>query len=220
MSELFNIDKDYSAWLKEIKNKVRTVQLKAAVKVNSEMLNLYWELGSDIVEKQATTKWGDGFLNKLSHDLMAEFPNMKGFSKRNLELIRQWYLFYTKEKAIAKQAVSQFETKIGQQAIAQLVQIPWGHNIAIISKCKNTDEALYYVQNTMTYFWSRSVLIHQIESGLYEREGKSITNFKSTLPQPQSDLAVQTLKDPYIFDFLTLTKDYNELELEKELIII
>ncbi|MFZ3382796.1 MAG: PDDEXK nuclease domain-containing protein [Candidatus Methanoperedens sp.] len=218
MSELLNIDTNYSAWLKELKNKVRTVQLKAAVKVNSEMLNFYWELGSDIVEKQATAKWGDGFLSKLSHDLLVEFPDMKGFSKRNLELIRQWYLFYSKEKAIAKQAVSQFETKIGQQVVSQLVQIPWGHNIAIISKCKNTDEGLYYVQNTILYFWSRSVLVHQIESGLYEREGKSITNFKSTLPQPQSDLAMQTLKDPYIFDFLTMTKDYNELELEKELI--
>jgi predicted nuclease of restriction endonuclease-like (RecB) superfamily len=127
-------------------------------------------------------------------------------------------MVYTKEKAIAKQAVSQFETKIVQKAVAQLVQIPWGHNIAIISKCKNINEALYYVHNTMTYNWSRSVLVHQIESALYEREGKSITNFKSTLPLPQSDLAVQTLKDPYIFDFLTMAKDYNELELEKELI--
>lgn len=179
---------------------------EAAVKVNSEMLNFYWELGADIVEKQAAAKWGDGFLNKLSLDLIAEFPDMKGFSERNIKYIRQWFLFYNSQKTI------------GQQAVAQLVQIPWGHHIAIISKCKNTDEALYYVQNTVTYFWSRSVLVHQIESGLYEREGKSITNFKSTLPQPQSDLAVQTLKDPYIFDFLNLTKDYNELELEKELI--
>ena len=199
-------DKDYSVWLKELKNKVRLVQIKAAVKVNSELLQFYWELGADIVEKQATAKWGDGFLSNLSHDLMAEFPDMKGFSKRNLELIRQWYLFYTKEKPIA------------QQAVSQLIQVPWGHNIAIISKCKNIDKALYYVQNTMMYNWSRSVLVHQIEICLYEREGKSITNFKSALPEPQSDLAVQTLKDPYIFDFLTMTKDCNELELEKELI--
>lgn len=216
--DLFNITKDYSAWLKELKNKVRTVQLKAAVKVNAEMLAFYWELGADIVEKQATAKWGEGFISKLSHDLMAEFPDMKGFSKRNLELIRQWHLFYNRKSTIAKQAVSQLETKIGQQAVAQLTQIPWGHNIAIISKCKNIVEALYYVQSTMAHNWSRSVLVHQIESGLYEREGKSTTNFISTLPKPQSDLAVQTLKDPYIFDFLTMTKDYNELELEKELI--
>ena len=206
MSELLNIDKNYSKWLKEIKNRVRTVQLKAMVKVNSELLNFYWELGADIVEKQANSKWGDGFLSKLSHDLMAEFPDMKGFSKRNLELIRQWYLFYTKEKPIT------------QQAVSQLTQVPWGHNIAIISKCKNRDKALYYLQNIITNNWSRSVLIHQIESGLYERKGKSITNFKLALPEPQSDLAIQTLKDPYVFDFLTMTKNYNELELEKELI--
>lgn len=206
MSELLNIDKNYSKWLKEIKNRVRTVQLKAVVKVNSELLNFYWELGADIVEKQANAKWGDGFLSKLSHDLMAEFPDMKGFSERNIKYIRQWFLFYNSQKAI------------GQQAVAQLTQIPWGHNIAIISKCKNIDKALYYLQNTITNNWSRSVLIHQIESGLYERKGKSITNFKLALPKPQSDLAMQALKDPYVFDFLTMTKNYNELELEKELI--
>jgi predicted nuclease of restriction endonuclease-like (RecB) superfamily len=97
MSELFNIDKDYSVWLKEIKNKVRTVQLKAAVKVNSEMLNFYWELGADIVEKQSAAKWGDGFLKQLSTDLASEFPYMKGFSLSNLKYIKQWYLFYSQE---------------------------------------------------------------------------------------------------------------------------
>ncbi|OGV39091.1 MAG: hypothetical protein A2020_13420 [Lentisphaerae bacterium GWF2_45_14] len=206
MSSLFKIDKDYSAWLKELKDKIRSVQLKAAVAVNSELLYFYWELGADIVEKQASAKWGDGFLNKLSHDLMDEFPDMKGFSKRNLELIRQWYLFYTKASSIAKQPV------------AQLAQIPWGHNIAIISKSRNIEEALYYVRNTIAHGWSRSVLVHQIESGLYAREGKAINNFSATLPEPQSELAAQTLKDPYIFDFLTMTKDCNELELEKGLI--
>jgi len=179
MSELFNIDKNYSAWLKEIKNRFRKVQLKAAVKVNSEMLNFYWELGADIVEKQVTAKWGDGFLSKLNYDLMIEFPDMKGFSKRNLELIRQWYLFYTQKKPIAKQAVSQFETNIGEQAVAQLIKLPWGHNIAIISKCKNIDEALCYVQNTMTYNWSRSVLVHQIESGLYKTWGRGVEKTQS-----------------------------------------
>jgi predicted nuclease of restriction endonuclease-like (RecB) superfamily len=206
MNKPFQIDKDYSNWLKELKNKIRTVQLKAAVKVNSGLLNFYWELGADIVDKQTNAKWGEGFLSKLSQDLMCEFPGIKGFSKRNLELIRQWYLFYNQETTIAKQAVS------------QLSRIPWGHNIAIIAKCKNIHEALYYVQNSMVHHWSRSVLVHQIESGLYGREGKAITNFPKTLPPPQSDLAVQTLKDPYVFDFLTMTKDYNEIELEKLLV--
>jgi len=218
MNNSLTIDEDYSVWLKDLKNKVRLVQIKAAVKVNSELLQFYWELGADIVEKQTTAKWGDGFMSRLSHDLMAEFPDIKGFSKRNLELIRQWHLFYTKEKPIAQQAVSQLETKIEQQAIAQLIQIPWGHNIAVISKCKNLDEAIFYVQKTIQNNWSRSVLTHHIESNLFKREGKAINNFKATLPEPQSDLAIETLKDPYNFDFLALTEKHNEKELEDALI--
>ncbi|MBI4309302.1 MAG: DUF1016 domain-containing protein [Candidatus Omnitrophica bacterium] len=200
------LNKEYKVWLADLKLKVRKAQLKAAVKVNSEMLSFYWELGADIVAKQAGAKWGDGFLSQLSKDLMSEFPDMKGFSKRNLELIRQWYVFYGKDKSIAKQPVS------------QLTQVPWGHNIAIIAKCKNIKEALYYVQNTLVHNWSRDVLVHQIESGLYRREGKSLTNFAITLPKPQSDLAHQTLKNPYIFDFLSMRKDYDECDLETALI--
>jgi len=157
---------EYKAWLADIKSKVRQAQLKAAVKVNTELLTLYWRLGADIVAKQKNTKWGDGFLLQLSKDLTAEFPDMQGFSRRNLELIRQWYLFYG-VFPIAKQAASQF----GQQLVAQITQIPWWHNIVIIGKCKNIDEALFYVQNTIKHGWSRSVLVHQIESGLFTREG-------------------------------------------------
>jgi Uncharacterized conserved protein len=156
------------------------------------------------VDKQKNAKWGDGFLKQLSMDLMAEFPDMRGFSKRNLELIRQWYSFWKKE-IIAKQLVSQLEIEKNQQFVGQLIQIPWGHNIAIISKCKNPDEAFYYIQKTIQNNWSRSVLTHHIESNLLKRVGKAITNFKATLPAPQSDLARETLKDPYNFDFSTLT---------------
>ncbi|MDM8524633.1 PDDEXK nuclease domain-containing protein [Desulfococcaceae bacterium HSG8] len=206
MNRSLKKDKDYSAWLKELKNKIRSVQIKAAVRINSELLQFYWKLGQDIVDKQKSAKWGDGFLKQLSKDLSSEFPDMKGFSKRNLELIRQWYVFYNQEDLIAKQAVS------------QLVQIPWGHNIAIISKCKNLDEAFFYVQRTIRNSWSRSVLTHHIESNLFGREGKAITNFEATLPAPQSDLARETLKDPYNFDFLTLTKKHDEKELENALV--
>jgi predicted nuclease of restriction endonuclease-like (RecB) superfamily len=108
--------------------------------------------------------------------------------------------------------------EIRQQVVGQITSIPWGHNIAIIAKCKNVEEALFYVQSIQAYNWSRSVLVHQIESGLYRREGKSVNNFAATLPKPQSDLALQTLKDPYIFDFLGMTKEYNERDLEKGLI--
>lgn len=180
---------DYKDWLARIKSKIRSAQLKAAVKVNSEMLLFYWELGADIIAKQAHSRWGEGFLVQLSKDLMSEFPNMKGFSLSNLKYIKQWYLFYLDGKII------------GQQPVGQITQIPWGHNIAIISKCKNLKEALFYVRNTLEHNWSRDVLVHQIESGLYKREGKSLTNFARALPKLQSDLAQQTLKNPYILIF-------------------
>jgi predicted nuclease of restriction endonuclease-like (RecB) superfamily len=209
-------NKTYYRWLKELKHKVRLVQIKAAVKVNSELLQFYWELGQDIVDKQRNAKWGDGFLKQLSIDLSSEFSDMKGFSLSNLKYIKQWYLFYSQEIGKSQQAVGQ--KPIAKQAVSQLVQIPWGHNIAIISKCKNLDEALFYIQKTIQNNWSRSVLVHHIESDLFKREGKAITNFKATLPEPQSDLARETLKDPYNFDFLTLTEKHNEKELENALI--
>jgi len=195
-------DDEYTVWLRELKAKVRSVQIKAAIKVNNELLNFYWELGEDIDEKQKISKWGDGIISRLSKDLTSEFPEIKGFSKRNLELIRKWFCFWKPLEAIAKQVAT---------------QIPWWHNVIIVTKVKNKDEALYYIENTIANNWSRSVLVHQIESGLYNRKGKSTTNFTLTLPQVQSDLAQQTIKDPYIFDFLTMTKQYNELELEKSL---
>jgi predicted nuclease of restriction endonuclease-like (RecB) superfamily len=199
-------DSDYNQWLTTLKSRIHSVQIKAAIAVQTELLQFYWDLGADIVERQKTSSWGDGFLKQLSADLMAEFPNMKGFSRRNLELIRQWHIFWTSNKAIAKQVVS------------QLCSIPWGHNLVIISKVKNHEEALYYIQSTLKHGWSRNVLVHQMESGLFLREGKAITNFQATLPVPQSDLAQQVLKDPYVFDFLMLTADHTERDLENGLV--
>lgn len=198
--------RDYVNWLSQLKSRFSSLQLKAAVSVNSALLQFYWELGQDMVAKQQHQVWGDGFLAQLSRDLMAEFPNVKGFSKRNLELIRQWYRFWSTEPAIA------------QQAVSQLHSIPWGHNLAIVTKCKSQTEALYYVQTTLSYGWSRSVLIHQIESALWQREGQALNNFSQTLPAIQSELAQQTLKDPYVFDFLSLSKEHTERELEQGLI--
>ena len=196
-------DANYLNWLGVLKQQFRQAQLKAVVKVNQELLQFYWHLGNEILINQQQTQWGEGFLTQLSQDLMAEFPEVKGFSVRNLKYIRQWRSFYA---------------AIGQQAVAQLCQLPWGHNIAIMSKSQSTEEALYYAQNALTYGWSRAVLIHQIESGLWQREGKALSNFAKTLPTAQSDLAQQSLKDPYVFDFLTLSKDYNERELEQGLV--
>lgn len=207
-------NKAYSNWLKELKQKVRLVQIKAAVKVNSELLRFYWELGRDIVDKQKNTKWGDGFLKQLSQDLSSTFPDMKGFSKRNLELIRKWYRFWSDNTLIAKQLATQTESV----HIIPIFQIPWWHNVVIITKIQNSDKAFFYVNKTIQNNWSRSVLTHHIENDLFKREGKAVTNFESTLPAPQSDLAREILKDPYNFDFLTLTEKHNEKELENALV--
>ncbi len=209
MSELTK-DKDYIEWLKSLKEKFRQFQLKAAVKVNTELLNFYWDLGKEIVEKQKESKWGDKFLERLSKDLMDEFPEVKGFSKRNLEQIRRWYLFWNNYLQIAQQPASQI--------LNLITQIPWWHNVVIISKCQNPQEALFYVKKTIENGWSRNVLIHQIESNLYERTGKALTNFDSTLPKTQSDLAKEIIKDPYCFDFLSIREDYTERELENDLL--
>ena len=201
-------------WLGELKTRFRQVQLKAAVAVNTAMLQFYWDLGADIVVKQTQFAWGDGFMKQLSADLMREFPEARGFSVRNLKYIRQWHEYWVDAAPIGQQPVA----PLAQQPVSQILSIPWGHNLAILAKCKQHDEALYYAQATQTYGWSRSVLVHQIESGLWQREGKAITNFEQTLPATQSDLARQMLKDPYTFDFLSLTKEHTERELETDLI--
>lgn len=209
------INTAYLDWLGDLKAKVRRSQLKAAVAVNSALLEFYWEFGAEIVEKQKNTKWGSGFLSQLSKDLMQEFPEMKGFSKNNLQYVRRWHLFYHDKIMNCGTACSTIEEG---KVVTKLFQIPWSHNLVIISKTDHLEEALYYVQKTIENNWSRSVLTHQIESGLYQRDGKAVSNFSDTLPSPQSDLAQQILKDPYNFDFLTLTDDFNERELEQKLI--
>ena len=143
-------DNQYKTWLRELKQKVRQSQVKAAVAVNSTLLEFYWQLGADIVVRQQESSWGDGFLKQLSQDLMAEFPDMKGFSKRNLEQIRRWYLFYSGKLTIAKQAVAQLKN----EPVDLITKIPWGHNIAIVAKCASCEEAFFYVRNTLEHNWS------------------------------------------------------------------
>ena len=208
MKDIINIT-DYKDWLQNLKEKIQQSQIKAAIQVNSELLRLYWQIGKDIVEKQAQAKWGDGFLQTLSADLCKEFPTIKGFSYRNLKSIRQWYFFYNQLDIIGKQLVSQLEVS--------LFSIPWGHHIMIMQRCKNTQEALFYVHKTIENHWSRSVLEHQIALNLYVRQGKAITNFQHQLPPAMSDLAQELTKDPYIFDFLSITENYTEKELQQYL---
>ena len=225
MAENNDLSKDpappYSDWLIALKSRVQQVQTKAAVAVNRELLGFYWELGQEIIEKQESSSYGDGLLQRLSHDLSTSFPAIKGFSKNNLQYIRRWVAFYSLNNV--EQAVPHLKTESGTscstfvQVPPEMLQIPWGHHLKIISKCASIKEALYYVNQTLTHGWSRAVLVHQIESDLFSREGSAISNFAATLPPAQSDLAQQTLKDPYIFDFLTLTKNHNERDLENQL---
>lgn len=202
----FELSSDYRQWLQQLKSRFQHTQQNAVRVVNTEMLKFYWQLGEQIVEHQQNSAWGEGFLKQLSHDLMTEFPEMKGFSKRNLEYVRRWYLFWSQDMSIA------------QQLVAQLGKIPWGHHTTILDKCKDLEIAKFYIQSTIQYGWSRAVLIHQIESQLWQRQAKAVNNFADTLPAIQSDLAKQTLKDPYIFDFLSLNPEYNERQLEQALI--
>ncbi len=198
---------DYKRFISEIKSKIQQSQIKAAISVNVEMLKLYWFIGSSIVKKQKESNWGSGFIKQMSKDLKDEFPNMKGFSDTNLKYMRSWYIFFSKSPQV-----------VGDLANALIFQIPWGQNREIITKSDSVEEAFFYVQKTIENSWSRNILIHQIESGLYERNGKSITNFKTRLPASHSDLAKQILKDPYNFDFLTMREKYDEKELEDALV--
>lgn len=196
------ITKDYSSWLNELKQKINKARHKTALSINSVLIELYWELGKDISLSESTSSWGSGFIDRLSRDLTLEYPEMKGFSRRNLYAIRQFYIFYSVDSSFVPQAVA---------------QIPWGHNRLIISKVKDTEEALFYANSTIENGWSRDDLESQILKNLYGRKGKSITNFGTTLPAKQSKLAVEILKDPYNFDFLGLGDDAQERQVELEL---
>jgi len=208
---------EYKRWLIELKSKIQSSQLKASLAINSTLIQFYWELGQMITEKQKVTQWGDKLLEQLSKDLQVEFQNMKGFSVRNLKYCRYFYQFY--ESIFGQQAVAQIEehskTGLSQKDVEQ---IPWSHNILIFSKSRSIEEAHFYIYETINNGWSRDVLALQIKSNLFARQGKSVNNFRNTLPDSQSDLAVQTLKDPYNFDFLTMSKPFHEKDIEKQLV--
>lgn len=208
MSKLIKADNSYKVWVKELKQRIRQSQIKAAVRVNVEMLRLYWSIGEDIVKRNAEAVWGKSVINQLSQDLGEEFPDMKGFSPRNLAYMKQFYLFYSDDKSL-----QQVAAKIDDAVFS----IPWGHQMYILDKIKDVREALFYVHKTIENGWSRNVLLNMLDTKLYEVQGKAITNFERLLPAPQSDLAQQTLKDPYNFDFLTMKQGYVEKELEDAL---
>ncbi|BDA71274.1 hypothetical protein CAL7716_054400 [Calothrix sp. PCC 7716] len=185
-----------------LKERIRNAQVRAALSVNCELVLLYWQIGNEILMRQQQQGWGAKVIEQLASDLRKAFPDMKGFSARNLKYMRAFALSYPDEQIVQ----------------APLAQITWYHNIALIEKVKQPEQRLWYAEQTIQYVWSRNVLVHQIESELYHRQGKATTYFDKTLPQPQSELAQQLLKDPYNFDFLSLSKETQERDLETALI--
>lgn len=202
---------EYRQWLMEVKTKIKSAQIKAAITLNQALIAFYWELGEMIVERQTSSNWGDKVIEQLSKDLRKSFPDVKGLSKSNLKYCKRFFLFY--QNAIGQQAVDQLE--LLQQPF---FSIPWGHNILIFTKSKSESEAFYYIQKTIENSWSREILAFQIKSKLHDRKGKAMNNFSTTLPLPQAALAQETLKDPYVFDFLTLSENYKEKDIEQQLV--
>lgn len=202
MKRLPETTKDYAEFLKELKERIRQAQVRAALSVNKELVMLYWQIGLQISEEMNKRGWGATVVDKLSHDLRSAFPEMKGFSPRNLRYMRSFAEAYPDEQFL-------------QQAVAK---IPWGHNVRILDYVKDTAERHWYIQRAFEHGWSRDVLVMQIESRLYHRQGKAITNFENILPKLQSDLAQQVLKDPYSFDFLSLDSEAHERDIERSLI--
>ncbi|MBQ5992880.1 MAG: DUF1016 family protein [Bacteroidales bacterium] len=244
--DVMTADEGYVQWMADIKQRFRQSQLKAAVRVNTAMLEFYWSVGRDLVALRAEERWGAGVVKQFALDMRQAFPNETGFSYSNVKYMKQWYSFYyervTKgqrpvgqirhqagdqlEVVEKKQQVAgQIETlKKGQQAAGQLEmpeifgRIPWFHHVQIISKCQSLDEALFYINKVVEEGWSRSRLENQIAANLFGSQGAAITNFSSTLPDTQSQLAKEILKDPYHFDFLSMKEEYEEEDLEDALV--
>ncbi|MDQ2687806.1 MAG: PDDEXK nuclease domain-containing protein [Armatimonadota bacterium] len=204
----------YGTFLEQIKQRIQTAQTRAALAVNKELLELYWELGRDIVTRQQEQGWGNSILLRLAHDLQAAFPGVSGFSRTNLYRIRAFYLAYRE----SGENVPQVAGHLGKSVPQVAAQIPWFHNVILIEKIKDPAIRDWYAQAAFEHGWSRNVLEMQIESKLHERQGKAVSNFSRTLPPPQSDMAQALLKDPYNFDFLTLGGDAHEREVEKGLL--
>lgn len=233
------LDKDYSMWLRELKERYRNSQIKASVRVNVEKLLFNWQLGRDLAMRKAEERWGSGIVEQVSLDLQAEFPG-NGFSANNLWMMKRWYLFYSQESAIQKlEQVGQELQQGANQRIIKLEQpvqeiegqqsqglsfptifgiVPWGHHVEILKKCKSIDEALYYICRTIEGGWSRSWLLERIREKDYERqESHAINNFADHVPLPQAQLAEEITRENYDFGFLKLPKGYQELQLEDAL---
>jgi predicted nuclease of restriction endonuclease-like (RecB) superfamily len=192
----------YNIWLMELKERIHKAQQRATLAVNRELVLLYWQIGCDILERQAEQGWGAKVIERLAHDLRSAFPNMKGFSPRNLKYMRTFAHTWT-------------DIEFVQEVLAQL---PWYHQLALLDKLDNNEKRIWYAQKAIENNWSRNVLVMQIETRLIERQGNAISNFEQRLPKPDSDLARESIKDPYRFDFLGLTEEAQEREIEGALV--
>ena len=200
------LETDYRDWIVDLKKRYKQSQIKAAIKVNNELVYFYWTLGRDIVKMKSESRWGSNFYETLSKDLKRVLPDAYGFSTRNLRFMKQFYELFP-------------ENEIVQQLVAKIVSIPWGHIVLLLNKVKgNTSKALFYISKTIENNWSRAVLANFLDTNLYERNQNAVTNFDVTLPKEDSDLAKQLIKDPYSFNFLTIDGKYKEKELKDALI--
>ena len=201
--ELTIIDKDYIRWVEDLSVRYRQSQIKAAVRVNRELLKYYWELGRDIEEMRVEERWGEKVIKNLSVDLQRKNLNATGLSRTNIYYAKKFYLLYSQYLKVVPQPVGQLEE--------MLFSIPWGHHRYLMDRySKEPAKALFYVRKTMEEGWSRDTLLNFMDNGLYEREGKALTNFTRTLPETTSDLAQELTKDPYNFAFTGITQPYNE----------
>lgn len=231
----FRIDTDYAAWLSEIKRRYISAQIKASIKINIEKLRFNWSVGRDLVMRKVEERWGSGVVEQLSFDLKEAFPQEKGFSSRNMWRMKQWYLFFSTTEANEKltQLVAELQ-KVESPYLINMPQpvavfhlapgfpivlgmIPWGHQTAIVSKCKSVDEAMFYLRECILGGWSRQTLNNSLKANLYKSHGKAISNFREYLPEAQSRMAQEITKDNYDFGFITVPVNYREEQLEAAL---
>lgn len=235
------LDKEYTQWIYDIKQRFRNAQIKATIKVNSEQLLFNWQLGRDLVVRKAEEKWGNGIVEQVSLDLQAAFPEAKGFSARNLWNMKKWYSFYTSYEDFGdtvnalsnqmdisslklQQVAAEIQEVVPDEKLQQVVAeipfpalfgfIPWGHHIEIITKCKDLHEALFYVKRTIEEGWSRNALDNCIRADMYHAVGTAVTNFSEKLPTTQGELAQEILKSNYDLGFVSLPPKYDENALE------
>lgn len=194
---------NYRRFLQALKERIRSAQVKAALAVNQELILLYWQIGREILDRQEQEGWGTKVIDRLAKDLKRDFPDMTGFSARNLKYMRAFADAYP-------------DAQLVQQVFSQ---IPWGHNVRLLDALKDPEERLWYARQTIEHGWSRNVLLMHVDQGLHKQKSAAITNFERTLPPDQSDLAKNLIKDPYNFDFLTLAVDAQERDLEKSLLM-